>query len=635
MVKSTAVAAVLAVLACPALATATDGRGQKCPSRFAWENAHLTEAAIAASDASLFRFGDGATTTSTVTSRTNSPKCKLLPGDPSWPSPRTWSVFNATLNGALIQTVPLAAPCYANWPSHYNPAACSALRAQWSDPHLHVADPSSAMFPLYQGRTCMPTDDPHASNCTLGAYAAYSVAATEVRDIQLALNFARNVGLRLVVKNTGHDFADKSIGAGALSVWTHRLKDIEFLGDYDCRGYKGPAFRLGAGVETEEVYRAAEENGVTAVGGECRTVGLAGGYTAGGGHSPMSALVGMAADQVLSMDVVLPNGRFVTVHEDAYPDLYWALRGGGGSTYGVVTSVTIRAYPKVPVTTMTFAFTTSPTISTDTFFAGFRAYMTYFDAFTRAGAYGYFLVTSIGPGQYLFSMNPMWGSNVTLPEFSTLVAPFLTDLRNLNISLTPNITTYPSFYTAFTNTFPPEQVGTADNHAASRLFPRENFLRPAKLKATLATVRHAVENGGVLIGYNIRAAPNPSVNQANAVNPAWRRATGFFILAATWPDNATTELIQQASETLTNDWMERWRAVSPGGGAYMSEGDINEPDWRGAFYGEYYDRLLELKKRYDPTGLFYAPTAVGSEEWEVLGQVDWIPGQNGRLCRKG
>jgi len=64
----------------------------------------------------------------------------------------------------------------------------------------------------------MPIEDPNSSNCTLGGYAAYSVAVTKVSHIQLALNFARNANLRLVVKNTGHDYADKSIGASALSV---------------------------------------------------------------------------------------------------------------------------------------------------------------------------------------------------------------------------------------------------------------------------------------------------------------------------------------------------------------------------------------------------------------------------------
>lgn len=173
---------------------------------------------------------------------------------------------------------------------------------------------------MYEGLTCLPPGLRNESTtCALGGYASYSIEVTNVAQIQLALNFARNLNVRLVVKNTGHDFADKSIGAGALSLWTHKLNDLKFYSNYVYGSYSGPAFKLGAGVETADVYAAAEENGVTAVGGECRvsknlpileyltllradffsqTVGLAGGYIAGGGHSPMSSLVGMAADQV-------------------------------------------------------------------------------------------------------------------------------------------------------------------------------------------------------------------------------------------------------------------------------------------------------------------------------------------------
>lgn len=258
--RTTALAAILALFADRTTAATV---ASNCPSRFAWEDAQLTDAAISNSDASLFGFGD------TTSSKPSIATCKLLPGDAAWPSQSAWDRFNATLGGALIKTVPLAAPCYNNF-GQYDASACQRIRENWNDPHLHVNDPSSAMFPLYQGRTCMPTEDPSSGNCTLGGYAAYSVAATKVSHIQLALNFARNANLRLVVKNTGHDFADKSIGAGALSVWTHKLKDIQFLADYNCRGYKGPAFKIGSGVETEDVYKAAEQNNVTVVGGECR-----------------------------------------------------------------------------------------------------------------------------------------------------------------------------------------------------------------------------------------------------------------------------------------------------------------------------------------------------------------------------
>lgn len=298
-----------------------------------------------------------------------------------------------------------------------------------------------------------------------------------------------------------------------------------------------------------------------------------------------------------------------------------------------MTSVTIRAYPKIPVTTLAYTYTTGPNVTVDKFFTALGIYMSYFDKFTAAGAYGYFLVTQTAPGEFFFSMNPMWGGNMTQSQFVALTTPYLNELTALGIPLTPVYAEYPTLYQAFNGTFPPEVVGGFDNHAASRLFPKENF-QGAKLAETLAAVRHAIEGGGMLIGYNIRSARNPSVNQDNSVNPAWRKATAFFILAALWPADATDAVIAQASETLTNDWIAKWRAVSPGSGTYMSEADINEPDFQQSFYGEYYPRLYNLKQKYDPTGLFYAPTAVGSEDWYVTDQVDWIPTQNGRLCRK-
>jgi FAD binding domain len=122
--------------------------------------------------------------------------------------------------------------------------------------------------------TCVPPSlRSEATSCTLGGYASYSINVTNVAQIQLALNFARNLNLRLVVKNTGHDFAGKGIGAGALSLWTHNLNDLEFYPKYSYGTYSGPAFKLGAGVETADVYALAEAKGVTAVGGECRVSG--------------------------------------------------------------------------------------------------------------------------------------------------------------------------------------------------------------------------------------------------------------------------------------------------------------------------------------------------------------------------
>lgn len=124
------------------------------------------------------------------------------------------------------------------------------------------------MWPLYEGRTCMPTNDP-SGTCTLGGYPSYSIKATNVAQIQLGVNFARNMNLRLVIKNTGHDYLGKSNGAGALNIWTHNLKEIKFLENFRNSVYSGPAFKAGAGVQAFEILEAAQKYGVTVLTGTC------------------------------------------------------------------------------------------------------------------------------------------------------------------------------------------------------------------------------------------------------------------------------------------------------------------------------------------------------------------------------
>jgi FAD/FMN-containing dehydrogenase len=126
------------------------------------------------------------------------------------------------------------------------------------------------MWPIYQGRTCFPRNDiTPTDKCTLGGYPAYAVNVTNVAQVQLALNFARNTNIRLVIKNTGHCYLGKSSGAGSLSIWMHNLKQIQYLAEYKTKSYSGPGIKVGAGVTVQEVYRAAEAAGGTVQGGVC------------------------------------------------------------------------------------------------------------------------------------------------------------------------------------------------------------------------------------------------------------------------------------------------------------------------------------------------------------------------------
>lgn len=366
-----------------------------------------------------------------------------------------------------------------------------------------------------------------------------------------------------------------------------------------------------------------------------KTVGLGGGYIAAGGHSPLAPLYGMGADQVLSMEVVLPNGRFVSASATSHPDLFWALRGGGGSTFGVVTSLVIRAYPKLPVTTLTYSFGTSANVSNTTFWAGMDAVWATFPEHADAGQYRYWTIGCSDPETCGFTMGPHWANNMTKAQLQQLHDPLFASLSDLGISVNDAVyTEYDGVLNAFTQTFPAstEVVGQWAFHTGSRLFPRSNWENPSALAAQSAAIRDAVIAAGFVIGYNIKAATNPTVDQDNAVNPAWRATLAHIMVGASWGPDASPADIADASKVLTQR-ISTWRDVSPGAGAYMNEADINEPDFQQSFYGSHYDRLYKLKQQYDPHGILYAATAVGSEDWYITGQIDYYPTQNGMLCR--
>ncbi|KAI4239311.1 MAG: hypothetical protein L6R40_005526 [Gallowayella cf. fulva] len=102
---------------------------------------------------------------------------------------------------------------------------------------------------------------------------------------------------------------------------------------YKSRYYTGPALKISAGVQVSEVYNYLQEQNCTAIGGECPSVGLAGGYIFAGGHSPASSLYGLAADGIVEASGIFANGSAFTASPSQNHDLYWFLSGSGAGGY--------------------------------------------------------------------------------------------------------------------------------------------------------------------------------------------------------------------------------------------------------------------------------------------------------------
>ncbi|KAK8035536.1 hypothetical protein PG993_010531 [Apiospora rasikravindrae] len=609
--------------------------GSNSPEAFQLTDAVLANlTSLDLANVTLFRFDDG--------SPPATPKCKAFPGENVWPTDETWNTFNALTGGKLITPVPLGAVCYGG--DHYDAAKCQDLLDKWDDSTIHTLDPTSMMWPLFQGSTCLPQNAGYAgTTCEYGGSPVYVVNVTRVADVQLAVNFARNTGVRLVVRNTGHDYVGKSTGAGSLSIWTHHLKDIDFIPAYSspASSYTGPAIKMGAGIAGYELYEAADKFGVSALSGEGRTVGTAGGYTAGGGLSPLTGKYGMAADQVLSIDVVTPDGRFATADETNNPDLFWALRGGGGGTFGVVTSMTVRAHPRMTFSGLNFTVTSGTgrdaTVSNDVLYAALDAYMRHFPEFAEAGTYAYatLLPSADGTG-HTWTMMPWLIPDMELDDFRELVAPLLAEWKALKFPVEPEFFTTDSFLEAYEHHFPSDQVGMPTVRTASRLIPKENWANPSVLNDTISTLLDIVSQGSSLIFYCINGGRPPAGAPPSAVQPAWRTAYMFAIVGTIWDAAAPPDEVERINVRISQDWMARLRSLTPGGGTYLNEADVMEPQYQEAFYGyDNYQRLLRIKRELDPHDVFWAPTAVGSEGWYVKDQKSWLTLQTGQLCPVG
>ncbi|MEU4690900.1 FAD-binding oxidoreductase [Actinoplanes sp. NPDC023714] len=171
-------------------------------------------------------------------------------------------------------------------------------------------------------------------NRTVEARPSVVVAAASAGDVRAAVLAAREHDLALAVQATGHGGVVPA--EGGLLLKTTALDEVSIDPG------RGVA-RVGPGAVWADVNRAAARYGLAGLAGRCSTVGVTG-YTLGGGQSWLSRTFGFAADSVVSADVVTADGVPVTASAREHPDLFWALRGGGGN-FGIVTSLEFRLYP--------------------------------------------------------------------------------------------------------------------------------------------------------------------------------------------------------------------------------------------------------------------------------------------------
>jgi FAD binding domain/Berberine and berberine like len=446
-----------------------------------------------------------------------------------------------------------------------------------------VAVPSVAVVKglraTIEGLVLMPDDDGYddvrrVHNGLIDKRPALIARCRTSSDVAVALRAARDTGLEISVRGGGHNVAGKAVTDGGVMIDLSLMKDVRV----------DPAeltITAGGGVTWGELNAAAYEHGLATTGGVISTTGVAG-LTLGGGLGWIMGKHGMAIDNLVSAEVVLASGEIVRTSADAEPDLFWAIRGGGGN-FGVVTSFTFRAYRLSTVLGGPAVHPLPAARDALKFFRDFTQSLpdelTVFAALRHAPD---------GSGMKLCAI-PV----CHIAEDETRAERDVKAIREFGPPVMDMIERmpYPQVNTQLDDAFPKGGL----NYWKSSFFTElsDNAINK------LVTAFEATPSTECFLVIEHFDGAVTRVDPAATAFP--HRARGYnLIIISQWTDPAQTDAgVAWARGT--------YKSLQPhmADGAYVNYLDDDDANRVRASYGPNYERLRELKRRYDPENLFH------------------------------
>jgi FAD/FMN-containing dehydrogenase len=392
-------------------------------------------------------------------------------------------------------------------------------------------------------------------------------------DIQDAERLARSSGLEISVRGGGHNVAGRAVSEGGLMIDLSPMRGI----------HVDPAAqtaRAQGGVLWSELNREAHAHGLAVTGGAISSTGIAG-FTLGGGLGWLMAKHGLGADNLIGVELVTADGEVLNVADDTHPDLMWALRGGGGN-FGVAASLVYRLHPLTMVTGGLIAHPIDAARDMLRFYrdavAGCSDDLTVFAAVVHAPdgsgmKLGAMVVFHTGdPAQAEIDIAPFknWGSPAVV-DVGPMPYPVMNTL--LDAAYPKGALNY--WLSSFTTGMPDGLIDTIVERFASV---------PSPMTAILLEHFHGAVTR---VGPTDTAVPHR--------DEGWN-----LLLPSEWMDPAETE----ANIAWTKD---SFAALSEhfGGGRWLNYLGDDQDDAISAAYGPNYDRLVEVKRRYDPQNVFH------------------------------
>lgn len=302
-----------------------------------------------------------------------------------------------------------------------------------------------------------------------------------------------------------------------------------------------------------------------------KSVGAGGGWLQGGGHGPFSVKYGLGVENVLELEVVTPSGDIVTANKTSHPDLFWALRGGGPSTFGIITKVAYKAHPRPSLVSVIISFL--PPIS----MAGLD-YEKYYRAITYMYAQSH-KFNDFGMGGYPMALKfgysgPFVAANRTVDEVQAFLDPIKKSMVDkFGVLFSYTITSEASY---IANLWPDDAPSSAAEPAGrywvpqvTRIFSRK-ALQEDNMDAIYDFVKTSFEDGAIHHPFpNILGKEHWDRPWDFALNPAWR--TGSMHIMVTHSDYNSLEDVKKLYERMGEKYLPSMDKLSENHAAYINE----------------------------------------------------------------
>ena len=436
----------------------------------------------------------------------------------------------------------------------------------------------------FRGEVLLPADDGYDAarklfNGMIDRHPALVARCVDVADVIDAVRYARAEGLKLAVRGGGHNGAGLGSCDGGLVVDLSAMRGTRV-------DPEAGTVRAQGGCTWGDVDHATHAFGLATPSGIISTTGV-GGLTLGGGVGHLARAYGLSIDNLLEADVVLADGSLVHASEEEHPDLFWAVRGGGGN-FGVVTSFLFRLHPVKMVVggPMLWPLERAGEV--------LRWYREFLPAAPPqlGGFFAFLVVPPAEPFPEALHMQKMCGVVWCHTGSEEQANESLRGARELEPTLDGvQLMPYPTLQSAFDGLYEP----------GYQWYWRADFVKEISNDAVERHVEHGSRMPTMLSTMHLYPIDGAAGEVGNTATPwAYRDAHWAQVIVGVDPDAGNAETIKRWT-------IDYWEALHPfsAGGAYVNFlGEGEGQDRVRATYGRNYDRLAQVKARYDPDNFF-------------------------------